>query len=56
MQEVCPPRREGWPEETAGDKGYNYPRVHRRLARRGVDAVIPQRSDEIARDGEFGLD
>ncbi len=56
MQEVRPPRREGWPERTAGDKGYSYPRVRRWLARRGVEAVIPQRSDEIARDGEFGMD
>ena len=55
MQEVRPPRREGWPEKTAGDKGYSYPRVRRWLARRGVEAVIPQRSDEIARDGEFGM-
>lgn len=56
MQEVRPPRREGWPDQAAGDKGYSYPRVRRWLARRCVEAVIPQRSDQIARDGDLGLD
>ena len=56
MQEVRPPRRERWPRKAAGDKGYSYPRVRRWLARRGVDAVIPQRSDQAMRDGDLGLD
>lgn len=56
MQEVRPPRRERWPQKAAGDKGYSYPRVRRWLARRGVDAVIPQRSDQAMRDGDLGLD
>jgi transposase len=50
MQEVRPPRRERWPGKAAGDKGYSYPRVRRWLARRGIDAVIPQRSDEVERE------
>jgi transposase len=56
MPEVRPPRRERWPGKAAGDKGYSYPRVRRGLARRGIDAVIPQRSDEVDRDGDLGLD
>lgn len=56
MAEVRPPRREGWPAQAAGDKGYSYPRVRRWLARRGVEAVIPQRSDQVEREGELGLD
>ena len=56
MDEVRPPRREGWPEKTAGDKGYSYPQVRGWLARRGVEAVIPQRSDQIGREGEFDID
>jgi transposase len=30
--------------------------MRRWLARRGVEAVIPQRSDQIEREGELGLD
>ena len=56
MQEVRPPRRDRWPQKVAGDKGYSYPRVRRWLARRKVDAVIPQRSDQAMRDGDLGLD
>jgi transposase len=56
MQEVLPPRRERWPGKAAGDKGYRYPRVRHWLARRGIEAVIPQRSDEVERDGDLGLD
>ncbi len=41
MQQVRPSRRERWPGKAAGDKGYSYPRVRRWLARRGIDAVIP---------------
>jgi transposase len=34
------------PGAVAGDKGYSYPRVRRWLARRGIEAVIPTRSDQ----------
>ena len=39
----------------AGDKGYSYPRVRRWCERRGIFDVIPQRSDQIAREGRRGL-
>lgn len=56
MMRVRPPRRLGWPLKLAGDKGYSYPRIRRWLERRMIEAVIPQRSDEINRDGELPLD
>jgi transposase len=56
MGEVRPPRREGWPAQAAGDKGYSYAQVRAWLARRGVEAVIPQRADQIAREGEYEMD
>ena len=56
MHEVHPPRWAGWPVDVAGDKGYSYPRVRRWLERRTISAVIPQRSDQIERDGDLGLD
>jgi transposase len=31
------------PERLAGDKGYDFPEVRRRLRRRGIRAVIPRR-------------
>jgi transposase len=34
------------PDAVAGDKGYSYPRIRRWLARRGIEAVIPTRSDQ----------
>lgn len=37
------------PERVAGDKAYSHPRIRRWLRRRNVRAVIPQRSDQIAR-------
>jgi transposase len=36
------------PRRVAGDKGYSYPRIRRWLRRHGIQAVIPQRSDQIA--------
>lgn len=36
------------PLAVAGDKAYSYPRVRRWLARRGIEAVIPTRSDQPA--------
>lgn len=56
MEKVRPPRREGWPSKTAGDKGYSYPSVRRWLARRHVEAVIPQRRDQIEHQGKLRLD
>ena len=34
------------PERVVGDKGYSYQRIRRYLARRGIRAVIPRRSDQ----------
>jgi transposase len=56
MEKVRPPRWTGWPLQTAGDKGYSYTKVRRWLKRRGIEAVIPQRSDQIEREGRCPLD
>lgn len=56
MHEVRPPRWTGWPLDVAGDKGYSYPRIRAWLERRTIDAVIPQRRDQVDRDGDLGLD
>jgi len=34
------------PDAVAGDRGYSYPRIRAWLARRGIEAVIPTRSDQ----------
>ena len=34
------------PNAVAGDKGYSYPRIRAWLSRRGIEAVIPNRSDQ----------
>lgn len=34
------------PDAVAGDKGYSYPRIRSWLSRRGIEAVIPTRSDQ----------
>jgi transposase len=39
-------RRRRRPKAVAGDKGYSYPRIRRWLARRGIEAVIPSRSNQ----------
>ena len=39
-------RRRRRPDAVAGDKGYSYPRIRRWLAWRGIEAVIPTRSDQ----------
>jgi len=39
-------RRRRRPGAVAGDKGYSYPRVRAWLRRRGIEAVIPTRSDQ----------
>lgn len=39
-------RRRRRPDAVAGDKGYSYPRVRAWLARRGIETVIPTRSDQ----------
>jgi transposase len=56
MQEVRPPRPGRWPGGAAGDKNDSYPRVRHGLAKRGIDAVTPQRRDEVERDSDLGLD
>lgn len=39
-------RRRRRPKAVAGDKGYSYPRIRRWLSRRGIEAVIPNRSNQ----------
>jgi transposase len=49
MQRVYLPRRRGrrrWPRRLAGDKGYGYPRIWRRLGRRRIRRVIPTGKDQ----------
>lgn len=36
------------PDAVAGDKAYSYPRIRAWLSRRGIEAVIPNRSDQPA--------
>ena len=43
------------PRQLVGDKGYSDPTVRRLLARRGVRAVIPRRSDQRPSDGRHRL-
>ncbi len=40
--------RRSRPRRVAGDKGYSYSRIRRWLRRHGIQAVIPQRSDQKA--------
>ncbi len=56
MEKVRPPRWTGWPLKVAGDKGYSYPRVRAWLERRGIEQVIPQRSDQVRNEGRRRLD
>ncbi len=44
-------RPRGRPERLVGDRGYSYPRVRCALARRGIRAVIPRRSNQRPSDG-----
>jgi transposase len=39
-------RRRRRPGAVAGDKGYSYPRIRAWLSRRGIEAVIPHRSNQ----------
>jgi len=50
---VRPKRRK--PIWIAGDKGYSYPRVRRWCEARDIFDVIPQRSDQIEREGRRRL-
>jgi len=44
-QELGRPRQR--PQRLAGDKGYSYPGVRRWLRQHKIEAIIPQRSDQI---------
>lgn len=41
------------PRRIVGDRGYSYSTVRRLLARRGIQAVIPRRSDQHPEDGRY---
>lgn len=56
MESVKRPRGVAWPKKVAGDKGYSYPGVARWLADREIVSVIPQRSDQIKRNGKAPFD
>jgi len=56
MEAVKKPRGVKWPKKVAGDKGYSYPSVARWLANHEIVAVIPQRKDQIKRNGEAPFD
>jgi len=56
MEKVKRPRGVGWPRKLAGDKGYSYPSVECWLLDREIESVIPQRSDQIKRNGKAPLD
>lgn len=56
MKAVRPPRWVAWPLMVAGDRGYSYPRVRRFLEHRGIDDVIPQRSDQARHEGKRRFD
>lgn len=44
------------PRRLAGDKGYSYTHIRRWLHQRGIEAVIPQRSDQVLLEGRRKLD
>ena len=46
-------RRRRRPIRLAGDKGYSYPVVRSWCEREGVRATIPQRSDQVEREGRI---
>jgi len=52
MCSVPRPRRIGWPGKVAGDKGYSYQTVRDFLEGRGIEAVIPRRSNQKTPEGE----
>jgi transposase len=56
MKKVRPPRWTGWPLKIAGDKGYSYGHIRDWLERRVIEQVIPQRSDQVRREGKRKLD
>jgi len=56
LESVQRPRGVGWPSKVAGDKGYSYPSIATWLADREIVSVIPQRRDQIKRNGRAPLD
>ena len=52
MDQICLQGRRGRPlirpKRLAGDKGYSYPAIRRWLIGRGIEPVIPYRSDQMA--------
>lgn len=52
MHAVNPPRRIGWPNKIACDKGYSYESTRQFLGECGIDAVIPRKSNQPRPAGE----
>lgn len=46
------PRGVGWPSQLAGDKGYSYPSTRRVLKKRGIEPVIPFKSNQQPEEDE----
>lgn len=56
MESVRRPRGVAWPRRVAGDKGYSYPSIASWLANREIESVIPQRADQLKRNGKAPFD
>ncbi len=56
MQDVRSTRRQRWQCKAAGEKSYSHPLLRRWFARRGVDAVMSRRSNQVVCDSDLGLD
>jgi transposase len=46
MHNVRRPRRIGWPDKLAGDKGYSYDTIRQFLDACNIEAVIPHKSNQ----------
>ena len=55
MHAVHRPRRIGWPEKLAGDKGYSYDSTRQFLASCGIEPVIPYKSNQQPPNPDYSL-
>lgn len=53
---AVPIRKDEWPTQLAGDKGYSYPRIRDWLREHGIGDVIPRRSDQRVDGDEDDFD
>jgi transposase len=52
MHSVRRPRRIGWPDKLAGDKGYSYDSTRQFIKDCGIEPVIPRKSNQKRPKGE----